>query len=84
MDRDEVRSDPPPRDRGDEGEHVQPKTRSRETGGADMVDFLVETKDIDRETAVLLCSVAMDLVVTQVVDGTKGVDTLISKDISEN
>ena len=49
-----------------------------------MVDFLVETKDIDRETAVLLCSVAMDLVVTQVVDGAKGVDTLISKDISEN
>ncbi len=49
--------------------------------GADMIDFLVETKDIDHATAVLLCSVAMDLVVTQVVDGTKGIHALISKDI---
>ena len=52
--------------------------------GADMVDFLVETKDIDRKTAVLLCSVAMDLLVTQVVDGTKGVHAMISKDIFRN
>jgi len=43
-----------------------------------MIDFLVETKDIDHATAVLLCSVAMDLVVTQVVDGTKGIHALIS------
>lgn len=46
--------------------------------GTDMIDFLVETKDIDHATAVLLCSVAMDLVVTQVVDGTKGIHALIS------
>lgn len=46
---------------------------------ANMIDFLVETKDIDRETAILLCSVAMDMVVTQVVDGTKGIHAMIAK-----
>ena len=48
---------------------------------ADMVEFLVETKGIDRETAILLCSVAMDMVVTQVVDGTKGIHAMIAKDV---
>ena len=46
-----------------------------------MIDFLVATKGIDRETAILLCSVAMDLVVTQVVDGTKGIHAMIAKDV---
>lgn len=48
---------------------------------ADMIDFLVETKGISRETAILLCSVAMDMVVTQVVDGTKGIHAMIAKDV---
>ena len=48
---------------------------------AEMIDFLVETKGIDRETAILLCSVAMDMVVTQVVDGTKGIHAMIAKDV---
>lgn len=48
---------------------------------AEMVDFLVATKGLDRETAILLCSVAMDMVVTQVVDGTKGVHAMIAKDL---
>ena len=48
---------------------------------ADMVEFLVETKGLDRETAILLCSVAMDMVVTQVVDGTKGIHAMIAKDV---
>ena len=47
----------------------------------EMVDFLVATKDIDRETAILLCSVAMDMMVTQVVDGTKGIHAMIRKDV---
>ena len=47
----------------------------------EMLDFLVETKGIDRETAILLCSVAMDMVVTQVVDGTKGIHAMIAKDV---
>ena len=48
---------------------------------AEMIDFLVETKGIDRETAILLCSVAMDMVVTQVVDGTKGIHAMIAKEV---
>ena len=47
----------------------------------EMLDFLAETKGIDRETAILLCSVAMDMVVTQVVDGTKGIHAMIAKDV---
>ena len=46
---------------------------------AEMIDLLVEMKGIDRETAILLCSVAMDMVVTQVVDGTKGIHALVAK-----
>jgi acetamidase/formamidase len=48
---------------------------------AEMIDFLVETQGLDRETAILLCSVAMDMVVTQVVDGTKGIHAMIAKDV---
>ena len=48
---------------------------------AEMIDFLVDTKGIDRETAILLCSVAMDMVVTQVVDGTKGIHAMIAKEV---
>ena len=48
---------------------------------ADMIDFLVETEGLDRETAILLCSVAMDMVVTQVVDGTKGIHAMIAKNL---
>jgi acetamidase/formamidase len=51
---------------------------------SEMIDFLVETKGIDRETAILLCSVAMDMVVTQVVDGTKGIHAMIAKAVFSN
>ena len=47
----------------------------------EMIDFLVAAKGLDRETAILLCSVAMDMVVTQVVDGTKGIHALVAKDL---
>ena len=50
----------------------------------EMIDFLVTTKGLDRETAILLCSVAMDMVVTQVVDGTKGIHALVAKDLFTN
>ena len=50
----------------------------------EMIDFLIETKDMDRETTILLCSVAMDMVVTQVVDGTKGIHAMIAKDVFRN
>ena len=49
----------------------------------EMIDFLVATQGLDRETAIALSSVAMDLVVTQIVDGTKGVHALIPKAIFE-
>ena len=47
----------------------------------EMLDFLVETKGISREEAYLLASAVMDLVVTQVVDGTKGIHAMIPKAI---
>ena len=37
----------------------------------EMLDFLVENKGLSRENAYMLASAAMDLIVTQVVDGTK-------------
>ena len=46
-----------------------------------MLDFLVETKGLSREDAYLLASSAMDLMVTQVVDGTKGIHAMMPKAI---
>ena len=47
----------------------------------DMLDFVVDTKGLAPEDAYLLLSAAMDLVVTQAVDGTKGVHALLPKAI---
>jgi acetamidase/formamidase len=47
----------------------------------EMLDWIVEMKGISREDAYLLASVAMDLRVTQVVDGTKGIHAVIAKSI---
>ena len=47
----------------------------------EMLDFLVETKGLSREEAYLLASAAMDLIVTQVVDGTKGIHAMLPKSI---
>ncbi len=49
----------------------------------EMLDFLVETKGLTRDDAYLLASAAMDLIVTQVVDGTKGIHARIPKSIFE-
>ena len=46
-----------------------------------MLDFLVEKKGLKREDAYMLSSAAMDLIVTQVVDGTKGVHAMMPKAI---
>ena len=48
---------------------------------SEMLDFLVETKGMSREDAYLLASAAMDLMVTQVVDGTKGIHAMMPKSI---
>ena len=47
----------------------------------EMIDFLVETKGLSREDAYLLSSSALDLIVTQNVDGTKGIHAMMPKNI---
>jgi acetamidase/formamidase len=47
----------------------------------EMLDFLVTDKRMNRDDAYVLCSLAMDLHVTQLVDGTKGVHAMIAKSI---
>ena len=46
----------------------------------EMLDFLVATKNMSRDDAYMLASAA-DLVVTQVVDGTKGIHAMMLKAI---
>jgi acetamidase/formamidase len=48
---------------------------------AEMLDWIVELKGLSRDDAYMLASSAMDLVVTQVVDGTKGIHALMPKAI---
>ena len=45
----------------------------------EMIDFLVSEKKMNRDEAYILCSVAVDLHVTQLVDGTKGVHAMLAK-----
>ena len=47
----------------------------------EMLDLLVETKGLSRDDAYMLASAAMDLVVTQAVDGTKGIHAMMPKAI---
>ncbi|MBO0798808.1 MAG: acetamidase/formamidase family protein, partial [Blastocatellia bacterium] len=47
----------------------------------EMIDFLAAEKNLSREDAYLLASVAADLSITQLVDGTKGVHAMIPKSI---
>ena len=44
-------------------------------------DFIAATKGISRDDAYMLCSATMDLMVTQVVDGTKGIHAMMPKAI---
>jgi acetamidase/formamidase len=46
-----------------------------------MVDHLVLDRGMSRDDAYVLCSAAVDLRVTQVVDGTKGVHALLPKNV---
>ena len=48
---------------------------------SEMLDFLVATKGMSRDDAYMLASAAMDLMVTQAVDGTKGIHAMIPKSI---
>ena len=46
-----------------------------------MVDFLVTEKHLSRDEAYMLTSVAVDLHVTQLVDGSKGVHAILPKNL---
>lgn len=46
-----------------------------------MIDYLVEAKGLNRDDAYTLCSLAVDLRVTQVVDGIKGIHAMLPKQI---
>jgi acetamidase/formamidase len=50
----------------------------------EMLNFVVATKGLPRDDVYMLLSAAMDLHVTQVVDGTKGVHALLPKAIFRN
>jgi acetamidase/formamidase len=50
----------------------------------EMVEFIVEEHGLDAGDAYILCSVALDLRVTQLVDGTKGVHGMLAKDLFNN
>jgi acetamidase/formamidase len=47
----------------------------------EMLDWIVQLKGLNRDDAYMLASSAMDLVVTQVVDGTKGIHAFMPKSI---
>jgi len=47
----------------------------------EMIDFLVSEKGMSRDEAYMLCSLAVDLRVTQLVDGTKGIHAMLPKSI---
>jgi acetamidase/formamidase len=46
-----------------------------------MIDFLVAERSMTQDEAYMLCSLAADLRVTQVVDATKGVHVMLAKSI---
>jgi acetamidase/formamidase len=47
----------------------------------EMIDFLVSEKGMSRDDAYILCSLAVDLHVTQLVDDTKGIHAMLPKSI---
>jgi acetamidase/formamidase len=55
--------------------------KAAEIATRDMVELLVAEKKMSREDAFMLCSLALELRVTQLVDGTKGIHGMLSKAI---
>ena len=47
----------------------------------EMIRFLVRDKGLDRDTAYMLCSISVDLEITQVVDGRQGAHCMLPKEI---
>ncbi len=50
----------------------------------EMLEWIVDMKGLHRDDAYMLASATMDLVVTQVVDGTKGIHAFLPKSIFKN
>jgi acetamidase/formamidase len=47
----------------------------------EMVDYLSDVRKLSRDEAYVLCSIAVDLRVTQTVDGTKGIHAMLAKSL---
>ena len=47
----------------------------------EMIAYLVSAKGIPRDEAYILTSLAVDLHVTQLVDGTKGIHAMVAKSL---
>ena len=56
-------------------------TEAAKIATREMIDFLATTKKMTREDAYMLTSAAGDLVITQVVDGPKGVHVMMPKNV---
>jgi acetamidase/formamidase len=50
----------------------------------EMLNFIVATKGLPPEDVLMVLSAAMDLHVTQIVDGTKGIHAMLPKAIFQN
>ena len=63
-------------------QYGEPEWRKKEIEATrEMVDFLVAEQGMTASDAYILCSVALDLRITQLVDGTKGVHGMLSKEL---
>ncbi len=56
-------------------------TRATRIAVQEMINFLVATKELDKHTAYQLTSIAGDVAITQLVDGTMGVHVKMPKNI---
>jgi acetamidase/formamidase len=56
-------------------------TKAAKLAVREAIDFLVNEKGLSRDDAYMLCSVAVDFEITQLVDGSKGVHGMIPKSI---
>lgn len=66
---------------GRSGAHDPDLDEAARLATSEMVRFLVEQKGLSREDAYILASVGVDLRVTQLVDGTKGIHAMLPKSL---
>ena len=66
-------------DRANEAVPIEAVVDQTNKLGADMIVLLGEKRNLSREDAYTLCSLAADLRVTQTVNGSKGIHCMIAK-----